>query len=137
MHNLNLKNILDSAEPIKNGVGQASLIKAPIAPADFLPENRNSFFRYEGSLTTPTCDEAVMWTILTDTVPFAMLQIERFKETTDELGAQLTHNYRQLQRLNSRPLVYVKQSYGDSAGSMTTTLSVSLLVMMQIIRKFL
>lgn len=166
---------MDSAEPIKNGVGQASLIKAPIAPGDFLPNNRNSFFRYEGqflisflkkdispeyiiakeiklgndhcilytvqcifsgSLTTPTCDEAVMWTILTESVPFAMLQIERFKETTDDLGAQLTNNFRQLQRLNSRPLVYVKQSVGDG-GSSITTVSFSLLVFMQIIRKFL
>lgn len=77
-----------------------------------------------------------MWTILTETVPFAMLQIERFKETTNDVGAQLTHNYRQLQRLNSRPLVYVKQSYGDSSASMTT-LSIGLLVIMQIIRKLL
>lgn len=77
-----------------------------------------------------------MWTILTESVPFAMLQIERFKETTDDAGVQLTHNYRQLQRLNSRPLVYVKQSYGDSGATMTT-LSISCLVIMQIIRKVL
>ncbi|KAJ6638389.1 Carbonic anhydrase 2 [Pseudolycoriella hygida] len=134
-HNIDLKNILDSAEPIKNGVGQSSLIKAPLAPADFLPKNRNSFFRYEGSLTTPTCDEAVVWTVLTETVPFAMLQIERFKETTDDVGAQLTNNYRQLQRLNSRPLVYVK-SYEESASSMTA-MSISLLVLTQIVRKLL
>jgi len=128
---------LDSAEPIKNGVGAASLIKAPIAPADFLPKNRNTFFRYEGSLTTPTCDEAVIWTVLTESVPFAMLQIERFKETTDDLGVQLTHNYRQLQRLNSRPLVYVKNSYIDDSSSSMATVSISLLVLMQIIRKIL
>lgn len=77
-----------------------------------------------------------MWTILTESVPFAMLQIERFKEVKDDVGEQLTHNYRQLQRLNSRPLVYVKQSYGDSAASMTT-ISISLLVIMQIVRKAL
>lgn len=77
-----------------------------------------------------------MWTILTESVPFAMLQIERFKETTDDTGTQLTHNYRQLQRLNSRPLVYVKQSYGDSGATMTT-ISVSLLVIMEIIRNVL
>ncbi|XP_037028764.1 putative carbonic anhydrase 3 [Bradysia coprophila] len=134
-HNINLKNILDSAEPIKNAVGGASLIKAPIAPADFLPKNRNSFFRYEGSLTTPTCDEAVIWTILTESVPFAMLQIERFKETTDDVGGPLTHNYRQLQRLNSRALVYVKQSYGDSGATTMTTISVSMLVALQVIRR--
>lgn len=89
-----------------------------------------------GSLTTPTCDEAVMWTILTDTVPFAMSQIERFKETTDDTGEQLTNNFRQLQRLNSRALVRVKQSVARSASSMVT-ISFSLLAAMQIIRRLL
>lgn len=88
-----------------------------------------------GSLTTPTCDEAVIWTILTESVPFAMLQIERFKETTDDVGGALTHNYRQLQRLNSRPLVYVKQSYGDSGATALTTMSIGMLVAIQVIRK--
>lgn len=95
------------------------------------------YFIFSGSLTTPTCDEAVMWTILTETVPFAMLQIERFKETTDDVGAHLTHNFRQLQRLNSRPLIHVKQSIDDDSASSTATISISLLVIMQILRKVL
>lgn len=131
-YNINLKNILDSAEPIKYAPGNSSLIKAPVAPADFLPKNTHSFFRYEGSLTTPTCDEGVIWTILTDTVPFAMPQIERFKNTTDSAGGQLTHNYRQVQRLNARPLVYVRHSY--SGATTMTAISVSMLIALQVIR---
>lgn len=77
-----------------------------------------------------------MWTILTDTVPFAMLQIERFKETKDDTGVQLTNNFRQLQRLNSRPLVYVKQSVEGGASSITA-ISFSLLVVLQIVRNML
>lgn len=70
-----MKNILDSAEPIKDIVGGSSLIKTPFAPEEFLPKDLSSFYRYEGSLTTPTCDESVIWTIFTDPVPFAMAQV--------------------------------------------------------------
>lgn len=75
VHNRVLKNILDSAETIKYDPGKESLIKAPFTPADFLPKNKGSFFRYEGSLTTPSCDEAVIWTVLTESVPFAFSQV--------------------------------------------------------------
>lgn len=107
-HNRFLKNILDSAETVKDEVGDASIIRTPFSPIDLLPTNRDGFFRYEGSLTTPSCDEAVIWTVLTESVPFAVSQIERFKDVKDDKGEALTHNYRTLQRLNSRPLVYVK-----------------------------
>lgn len=76
-HNAFLKNILDSNEPIKNSPGRVSLLKEPMAPIQLLPEDQSSFFRYEGSLTTPTCDEAVIWTVLTESLPFEMSQVNK------------------------------------------------------------
>ena len=70
-----MKNILDSAEPIEDKPNEASIIKAPIQPIDLLPKNHHDYFRYEGSLTTPSCDEAVIWTVLTESVPFTMRQV--------------------------------------------------------------
>lgn len=70
-----LKNILDSVEPIKNDIDVASSLKLPLRPEELLPKSRDSFFRYEGSLTTPSCDEAVIWTVLAESVPFAMYQV--------------------------------------------------------------
>lgn len=112
-----LKNILDSAESVKDEPGQSNAIKAPFSPLELLPIDRTSYFRYEGSLTTPSCDEAVIWTVLDHTVPFAITQIERFKQVKDADGALLTHNFRSLQRLNSRPLVYVRNDLSEGNSS--------------------
>lgn len=126
-----LKNILDSAEAVKDEPGESNDIKGPFSPIQLLPNDRSSYFRYEGSLTTPSCDEAVIWTVLDHTVPFAIAQIERFKQVKDVDGALLTHNFRQLQRLNSRPLVYVRDDFIDgkhSAASKSMHLSMAMLI---------
>lgn len=121
-----LKNILDSAEAVKDEPGESNEIKGLFSPLQLLPNDRSSYFRYEGSLTTPSCDEAVIWTVLDHTIPFAIAQIERFKQVKDVDGALLTHNFRQLQRLNSRPLVYVRDDFFNglhSAAPKTTMAS--------------
>ncbi|XP_031619739.1 carbonic anhydrase-like [Contarinia nasturtii] len=128
-----LKNILDSAESVKDAAGQSNAIKAPFSPMQLLPKDRSSYFRYEGSLTTPSCDEAVIWTVLDKTVPFSITQIERFKQVKDAEGSLLTHNYRQLQRLNSRPLVYVRDDFIDGAGSSSEMQYFSLTTMISVL----
>lgn len=106
--NMMLRNILDSAEDVKDEPGKSNPIKRLFSPENLLPKYRSSYFRYEGSLTTPQCDEAVVWTVLESTIAFAITQIDRFKQVKGDDGSLLTHNYRQVQRLNSRPLIYVR-----------------------------
>lgn len=118
-----LKNILDSAESVKDTAGQSGEIKLPFSPEQLLPKDRSHYFRYEGSLTTPSCDESVVWTILKSSVPFSISQIERFKQVKDSNGTYLTHNFRQVQRLNSRPLVYVKAAFDPTSSGASLTIS--------------
>ena len=43
-----------------------------------LPANKSKFYRYNGSLTTPTCNEAVTWTVFNHTVEISQGQVRLF-----------------------------------------------------------
>lgn len=37
--------------------------------------NMTSYFRYDGSLTTPACEESVVWTMFENTIPLSRQQV--------------------------------------------------------------
>ena len=43
---------------------------------DLLPADKTKFFRYNGSLTTPTCLESVTWTVFRDHVFISQYQVQ-------------------------------------------------------------
>ena len=54
--------------------GQSVNISA-FFPYTLLPESRNSYWRYNGSLTTPFCNESVIWTVFTSAVSVSHEQV--------------------------------------------------------------
>jgi carbonic anhydrase len=60
-----------------------------------LPESREKFYRYEGSLTTPGYDENVSWVVMKEPVHLA-------PETLTELQQKFAHEPRETQALNRR-----------------------------------
>ena len=40
-----------------------------------LPANKSKYFRYSGSLTTPSCKESVTWTVFRDAVNISKYQV--------------------------------------------------------------
>jgi len=64
---------------------------------NLLPKNANKFYRYSGSLTTPTCNEAVTWTLLQTPVGLSENQLKAFRYTPIK-----SNNYRPIQALNGR-----------------------------------
>jgi carbonic anhydrase len=89
--NTELQKILDNA-PLDEGT---NTLPETIRPAQLLPSNKNRFYNYAGSLTTPPCTEGVDWHILRQPIEASAAQIAQFK-------ALYTNNARTTQNANGR-----------------------------------
>ncbi|KAJ8040090.1 Carbonic anhydrase 12 [Holothuria leucospilota] len=77
-----------------------------------LPSNTKEFMRYEGSLTTPMCDEIVLWTLFRHPVQISWRQIVQLRglhrTRRDEMPPlPMTDNWRPTQPLNGRAVYRV------------------------------
>ncbi|XP_005184566.3 LOW QUALITY PROTEIN: carbonic anhydrase 2 [Musca domestica] len=69
--------------------------------------NRNFYYTYLGSLTTPPCAEAVIWIIFSRSVDVNPQQMAPFRLLLDEFNKPLVNNFRNVQRKNGRK-IYLK-----------------------------
>ena len=77
--------------------------------ADLLPKNCDYFF-YEGSLTTPDCDEIVQWFVLKYKIQVPADYLEQLRQIEmDEEGNPLTFNFRAPQDVNDRVVLTPKE----------------------------
>ncbi|XP_026517630.1 carbonic anhydrase 15-like, partial [Terrapene carolina triunguis] len=64
------------------------------------------YYRYPGSLTTPNCDEVVVWTVFPDPILVPLDVVDAFpsilNSTNSDAGPRLQNNYRPLQSLGDR-----------------------------------
>jgi carbonic anhydrase len=67
-----------------------------INPLFLLPQDR-SYFRYQGSLTTPPCTEGVDWFVMAEPVEVDADLIDRFRQV-------MGPNVRPIQADNARPV---------------------------------
>jgi carbonic anhydrase len=71
-----------------------------------LPSNKDCFYRYSGSLTTPECNESGIWTLMVNTIPISEKQLNAFRELNfnaeGEEDLPMVDNFRNIQKLNSR-----------------------------------
>jgi len=65
-----------------------------------IPENVDTYYRYDGSLTTPTCNEIVLWTVFKDPIYVSASQAETMKNMIDFA----VKNNRPVLPLNAREL---------------------------------
>jgi len=79
---------------------------------DYLGRAEQSFYSYEGSLTTPECNEIVNWVILREIQPCNKEQFEIFEKKLDK-------NFRYIQNLNTRT-IYVTEADNNADKPRTT-----------------
>ncbi|XP_062242535.1 carbonic anhydrase 4b [Platichthys flesus] len=93
----------------------------------FTPPQKNmtKYFRYEGSLTTPDCAEAVVWTVFEDTIPLSRKQLSAFSQLQFSNGKPMVRTYRPVQPMNERQVYY---SRGHLASVSTVLLILAALV---------
>ncbi|XP_007248669.3 carbonic anhydrase 4b [Astyanax mexicanus] len=66
----------------------------------------SSYFRYEGSLTTPDCAESVIWTVFEQTIPLSRNQLSTFSTLQFDNETAMVGTFRPVQPLNSREVFY-------------------------------
>ncbi|XP_060523866.1 putative carbonic anhydrase 3 isoform X2 [Cylas formicarius] len=100
--------LLDILDNLKDTVGEVRQL-TDFSVKDFLPKDKAGFYRYEGSLTTPNCNEGVIWTVFTNTLRISRSQVKKFEQIKTTEKSPLTQNFRGIQPLNGRA-VYLKRS---------------------------
>ncbi|KAG0729039.1 Carbonic anhydrase 7 [Chionoecetes opilio] len=99
----------------------------------FLPRNVERFYRYEGSLTTPTCNEVVTWTVFDEAIAISERQLNNFRALKDPHGGMIVNNFRPPQPLNNRKVYVSADSSADSSTVKRVGLSLSIVTSMAVL----
>jgi len=105
-----LDRILEQWKYSNNDEGCLEKARTKLNLRDMLPVDLWKYYYYNGSLTTPMCNEAVLWTVFwpgTLNVTKANLKDFNIARTNCTLGQQryeLTNNFRPTQPLNGRKI---------------------------------
>ena len=70
-----IENFLENAGTVFESVGKTTIYAQKLLLQNLMPKDTASFFRYEGSLTTPGCGEAVIWTVFEKSIPISIDQV--------------------------------------------------------------
>ena len=66
-----------------------------------------AYYHYQGSLTTPSCDERVQWFLLQGAIEIPQTYLEKLRKIKGKDNAAVTWNYRYLQNDNGRIVTQV------------------------------
>ena len=110
--NQKLDEFFDSIKDVQIQ-NQITNMKNGVILEHFLPDNTDKFFRYNGSLTTPGCNQIVVWTIFKEQIEISQDQMDAFRRTTyvhsgERSARVISNNYRPTQPLNGRNILDIK-----------------------------
>nr|XP_046245483.1 carbonic anhydrase 4b [Scatophagus argus] len=117
--------LINALKFVRQPVSSTTLKGVSLEMFTQLPKNMAKYFRYNGSLTTPDCTEAVIWSLFESTIPLSKEQISAFSHLQFSDGKQMVRTYRPVQPMNGRQIYY---SGGHVALVSTVSLITSVLV---------
>ena len=91
--------------PISHVKSYGAEVAAFVRVGWFLPPD-HSYYYYQGSLTTPGCDEKVQWFVMRQHITVSRSVLRTLRDMQTEGGEKLTFNYRDVQPLNGRSVYY-------------------------------
>ena len=98
--NPSLQPLVEAAESV-SASGQKTELAKGISVKSLLPPP-NVFYRYSGSLTTPSCNEVVTWTVLQQTATISEHQLNLLRGLSTGDSFHMGNNYRPVRPLNGR-----------------------------------
>ncbi|KAM6422953.1 carbonic anhydrase 15-like [Liasis olivaceus] len=93
----------------------------------------SKYYRYKGSLTTPNCEEVVIWTVFEEQIPISRSQLNTFVDTTyfrslTGMPQKMINNFRPLQLLNGRTVYASRYATMSCSSSLAANLFLPLLL---------
>uniref|UniRef100_A0ACB8FYX7 Uncharacterized protein n=1 Tax=Sphaerodactylus townsendi TaxID=933632 RepID=A0ACB8FYX7_9SAUR len=90
----------------------------------------SKYYRYKGSLTTPGCEEVVVWTVFEEQIPISKPQLNAFVSTlyfkTEPKLVKMANNFRPPQPLKSRKVYASKEATINHSPPLPASLPFSL-----------
>lgn len=77
--NIAFRHLEHFDEILNPDADKKSALSYSIPLVDLIPDRTGSFFRYNGSLTTPGCNEDVIWTVFDTPIGISERQVYRRK----------------------------------------------------------
>ncbi|XP_053989539.1 carbonic anhydrase 1-like [Hylaeus volcanicus] len=109
--NFDLMPIVKAIELVRKWAGKSTaMMRFKVIPYLFLPKDHTTYYRYNGSLTTPECQESVMWFVFTEKLTVSKQQVNMFKSTGTSNGT-LDFNYRPTQAIGDRKVYHRLDGY--------------------------
>ena len=76
--NVSLESLVEQLGEIHSKSTQESTLTRTVSFYELLPKHTSSFFRYNGSLTTPACNQVVTWTVFNEPIYLSERQVSLF-----------------------------------------------------------
>jgi carbonic anhydrase len=107
--NKNMPPITDKIKSISKSHTETDMENFKLS--DLISEaSEGGYFTYDGSLTTPSCDEVVHWIVFQTPISISSRQIAKYRMAHDSSGARLVNNFRPIQDLNDRTVYNVRSN---------------------------